>query len=634
MSDLRDKLLDVIKSNSEYEQHEKRVSTELDYISDNNMLEDFYVLYQSVIKHKIIGNNNKVNSVVAYLLNITSAKPDYSRSMQVKKRRTYGRAGFPDIDMDFDYLRRNEIVKYIVDKYGKEYVANIGVVQRLKSKASVRRAVKVLDPANSIHFDERGKKIKSSSDNFSFALENEILKTLPGLMKHPDGTYVKDIAEAFDEYPEFKKHMKAYPEVYRVSQRIEGNISSYGCHAAGMVISPVPLEEICPLHMTTGIDLDYKDKVVATQFSMYDVESLGLIKFDILGLSTKTAISWAVELVEENHGLKIDISRLPLDDKKTLDLLNTGMTDGVFQLENTGMKQTLQQISMDSFDDLVVAVAMYRPGPKDYIPEYAARKNGSKRVTYAHPLIKEITEETYGILVFQEQVMKAFMVLADLTASEGYKFMKGCAKKKQELILEPKDRFLKGAVNKGVDSRTSNAIWSDMEKFGGYAFNKAHAASYAYESFKTAYLKAHFPLEFMCARLSVETIRRKFDDIEKYENDTINNLKIRILKPDINKSKMRYTIVDDKTLRRSILIKGIGHKAAEDIVSHQPYKGPDVLYSFASKVGAAVSVRTMDAMYDAGLWPDIKKSIAMSDFDRIKKDKRLSKGRQTGDMFA
>lgn len=255
---------------------------------------------------------------------------------------------------------------------------------------------------------------------------------------------------------------------------IAQNIVVHNSHAAGTVISPIPLERIAPLHITHG-DTDYagKEKTVATQFTMFEVEELGLIKFDILGLSTKTAISLAHDLILERHGVDVDLANLPLDDQTTLDLLKGGKTDGCFQLENTGMKQTLQQIGISSFDDLIVAIAMYRPGPKDYIPMFAKRKHGQERVKYPHPLLEKITSRTFGILSYQEQVMQAFMVLADLTASDGYAFMKGCAKKKQNLIDKFREPFFRGCQKKDIPQDVVNKIWTDMEKFGGYAFNKS-----------------------------------------------------------------------------------------------------------------------------------------------------------------
>ncbi len=412
---------------------------------------------------------------------------------------------------------------------------------------------------------------------------------------------------------------------------IAQNIVVHNCHAAGIVISPVPLSQICPMHTTRGVG---DQAVVATQFTQYEVESLGLIKLDILGLSTKTAIDLAVKMIKERQGVDLNLAKLPLDDQKTLDLLNSGHTDGCFQLENYGMKQTLMQIGIDTFDDLIVAVAMYRPGPKDYIPEFSQRKKGGK-VEYSHPLMAKITSRTYGIMAYQEQVMQVFMVLAGLTASDGYHFMKGCAKKKPEIIAESKEMFFQGARQNNISGTIIERIWQDMEKFAGYAFNKSHACSYAYESFKTAYLKAHFQIEFFAARLSVEASRRNFDDVKKYEEDAKKH-GINIQPVDLNRSKMTYAISGENELLRPLIIKGVGDKAAEEIISKQPFQGSDRFFAFADSVGTAVNAKVVEALIDAGLFGDLKRSAKMKllkDFEQIRKDKKTSRGRPQGDIF-
>ena len=642
MNDAYRKIINILKRNlgDEYSAHEKQILAEMEFFKEHDIFNNILKLYNHVIENPHTkGNENKVNSFVMYGLGVTSKKPDVSMGIQLDKRRTYGRDGFPDIDMDFDYKRRPEIINYLIDKYGRDKVGNIGIIQTLKVKAAVRRTIKVLDPTNTIHFNEEGKQINKEA-NENFRLENEILNTLPkpALMKKPNGEWIETVADACKQFSEFRKYMEKYPKVCEIATKIQGRIAGYGAHAAGVVISDVPLETICPLHQTVSVrshddDAGKNDKVIATQFSMYDVEAQGLIKFDVLGLSTKTALHYATQLVKDRHGVEVDLTHLPLNDKPTLDVLNSGKTDGLFQLEERGMQQTLQQIGIHSFDDLVIAVAMYRPGPKDYIPELSNRKRGSVSVSYVHPLMENITKVTYGIMVYQEQLMKVFMSLGDLSASEGYSFIKGCSKKKRELIEAPKERFFNGAAKKGISQAVTQKIWADMEKFGGYAFNKSHACCYAYESYKTAYLKAHYPLEFMAARLSVENERRKFDKVEKYEYDATHNLGINIQEPHLNESKLEYAIVGEDTLRRPLLIKGIGTKAAEEIVAHQPYKGSDILLSFATKVGPVVNTRVMEAMHDSGLWSGYKKSKLLSDFEQIKKDRKKSKGRMTGDLF-
>lgn len=443
-----------------------RLKSELDFMAEAEVLSNLWNLYHKVKETGNPGNKNTLNSWVAFVLGITNVSP--TGEFKIEKRRTYGRDGFPDIDMDFDYERRHEIIEYFIDKYGSEHVGNIGTVMRLKTKAALRRVIKALDPEDSVVYDSHGNKIKND-DSENFRLQNEILNELPDMLRKADGSIIKSIEEAYNEFPNFRRYMDAYPDVYRMAKKLEGSVSAFSCHAAGMVISPLPLARIAPLHVTRGED---KNKVVATQFPMFDVESLGLIKFDVLGLSTKTAIALAVQDIKDMYGVGINLANLPLTDEKTLRLLSSGKTDGCFQLENTGMKQALQQIGIDCFNDLVVAVAMYRPGPKDYIPEYAQRKRGVRQVRYPHETVRDITLSTYGVIIFQEQVMQVFMSMADLTATDGYTFMKGCAKKKTELIDKFKDKFKKGALKQKIPSEVINKVWGDLEKFGGYAFNK------------------------------------------------------------------------------------------------------------------------------------------------------------------
>ena len=635
LTELEQHIIDVARKHPEFDESvalseiEKLRDLDIAVRSGQWMHKQLWAMYEKSQKVGT-GDKNVWNCALAYFLGITTAKPQGEFHLQ--KRRAYARPGFPDVDMDFDHFRRHEIVEYMVQKYGRDCVGNIGTVQRLKTKAAVRRAIKVLDPTNSMHFDpETSREIKSEGLNQNFALENEILKTLPGLMKREDGSFVEGVEEACAEYPDFGLYMEAYPQVKDVASHIEETISGYGAHAAGVVLSPEPLATICPLHQTTSMGAE---KTIATQFAMSDVESLGLIKFDILGLKTKTAMSMAQKLIQQSTGKEIDLEVLPLDDRKTFELIRSGKTDGCFQLENSGMKETLRQIGIDEFEHLIIAIAMYRPGPKDYIPLLADRKARRVSTDYMHPKMKDITQSSYGILAFQEQVMMAFVALSGLSVSAGLDFTKGCAKKKQSIIDGYEVQFMRGCKNNNIPEGVAAKIWNDMKKFGGYAFNRSHAASYAEESFKTAYLKAHYPTEFMAARLTVELQDRNFDDVDKYEADCIKNLGFTILDPDLNKATVDYRIIGEGILMRPMLIKGIGQVAAEDIVKHQPYKGPDYLYSFAMKVGSAVNSKVMAAMYDAGLFGDkLSKDETLQKFEIAKEDKRKGKGKPKIDMF-
>lgn len=296
--------LDFIKQKLEsHVQYTDRINKELDILVDLDCFDKFYDMYENIINNKSkIGNKNEINSICAFLLGMTTKEPD--KEFNIPKRRTYARDGFPDIDMDFDHLRRHEIVDYLINKYGRDYISNIGTVQILQPKSALRRAIKVLDPGNFVKYDN-GVKVKSDN-NESFQLENEILNTLPKHMKLDDGTLIKSLKFAYDNLPSFKRYMDIYPEVYNLAVRLEGTVASMGVHAAGVLLSPEPMKQIAPLHITKGEDIsadDDTDKgkiLTATQFSMKDVESLGLIKFDVLGLSTKSSISLTKKLLKRD----------------------------------------------------------------------------------------------------------------------------------------------------------------------------------------------------------------------------------------------------------------------------------------------------------------------------------------------
>ncbi len=636
MNELTARLVSILKAKQPPDKD--RALQELKVLDKYDVVGDMLRLYTRVKEDPSIqGSTNKLNSYLAFVLGITTAKPD--GDFVLEKRRTYARDGFPDIDMDFCCFNRHLIIDHLIDKYGRDYVGNIGTFGTLKTKSAIKKVVKVLDPEDSVIFDKNGQKIKDEP-KLNFALQNEITKSLPGLMKRADGSEVKNIEEAYKEYTAFRKYMDAYPDVYKYARRMEGGLQSYGVHAAGVVISPVPLATITPLHVTKRAkkrkneddDDISEDTLVATQFDAKSVESLGLIKFDILGLSTISAVDWAHRWIKENHGVDLDLGNLPLDDKLTLDLLNSGKTSACFQVEGLGMQQTLMQIGIDSFEDLVVAVAMYRPGPKDYIPDYAGRKRGSIPVKYPHEIMKRIIDSTYGIMVYQEQVMKIFMAMADLTSSDGYTFTKGCAKKKRAIIEDYRERFIRRSVGAGIEESIVKRVWNDMEKFGGYAFNRSHACSYAYESYKTAYLKAHYPMEFMAARMSVELQRRRYEDVERYEADC-ERMGITLENPDLNRSKLVYTITGEKSLRKPIIMRDVGMKAGMEIIKNQPYEGPDMLFSFVNKTGHAVNTTVMQALTDCKVFGSKKKQAILDAFEQIKSDKRRSKGQQTGDLF-
>jgi len=628
MTELGKRIVNILQKKSSWESDKERLLKEIQQMEDLDILQDVWTRYERVQKNPdISGTRNDPNSLLAYYLDITKEKPE--EEFKNEKRRTYGRDGWPDIDMDFCDDRRHEIVNFLVGKYGRSRVASIGTVQTLKSKAALRRVIKALDPEKSINYTA-----KKPDQSGNFALQNEILGTLPKILKKRDGTLLKNLQEVYNEFNEFAAYMRKYPQVFETAKRMEGNISSSGIHPGGIILSPVDLSTLCPLHTTRGTNEDGQagaSKAMVTQFTMQDVESLGLIKIDVLGVSTLTTIDFATKLVKNNYGIDIDLSDLPLDDPLVLELYNSGKTDGIFQCEEAGMKQALQQIQINSFDDLMLAVAMYRPGPKDYIPQIAKRKQNPNLVQYAHPIVEKHTKSTYGIIVYQESAMHIFVELAGLTPTEGYTFIKGAAKKKPELFMSMKARFIKGA-SKISNKQVAESVWRQMEPFQGYAFCAGHSYAYAYLSWKTAYLKAHYPVEFICARLTEKSRRRKTDIVYKYEQDAIKNFGITIHPADLNRSKLTYIKIGEKDLLRPLLIKDVGDKAAEEIIRCQPFDPDDLLYSFGMKVGGAVNTKIVEVLASAKMFGNIPKPKVLSIFEAIKAGRQKSKGRQTGNL--
>lgn len=627
-----------------HEEHRDRIESELAKYENDNCISSFYALYQDILnKRALPGDVNEPNSLCGFLLGLTSAKP--VDAFNIPLCRTYARDGFPDVDMDFDNFRRPEVFEYIINKYGRDCVCNIGTVGQLKLKSALRRSIKVLDPGNFTAYDSKGTKVRDDH-KAAFQLENDILNSLPEWMKDEKDQLIETVEKAYELIPDFRKYMDLYPEVYELTKKIQGTLSTAGGHAAGVVISPVPLKTIVPMHITKGDnkrsltseDGKKEDILVATQYTMEEVEMLGLIKFDVLGLSTKTTIHKTKKLIKDRHNIDLDLSNLPLNDKDVFKMISSGKVQGCFQLDNSpGMVKAVCQIGVDCFNDLQAVIAMYRPGPMQYIELYANRKSGKTQTIYDHPVLEANTKNTYGIIVYQEQLMRVFVEMAGLSETYGYKFLKVCAKKKkdQQFIDEAKNSFLRGCKNNGVKDHVAAKVFADLEKFAGYAFNASHAAAYAYESYKTAYLKTHYPAEYMSCLLSVEAYGREFDYVKEYEQECKINLGISIEPPDINLSTLDYTIVDEKRLRRSLLIDGIGEKAATEIISHQPYKGKNIFFSFASKVGSNVNVRVIESMCKHGIFKFLKKpnEEILKDFEKIKKDKTRTKGMPTGRIF-
>jgi len=653
---IKKEIIDYI--NKKYKDHGKfnsivkKVNDEIDVLSsteglgDVNNLNTFYDIWKNYKKEDEDDDENVINSWTAYFLGMTSAKPSGDF---LPTRRAFARAGFPDIDTDFDYEDRDDVYAYIIDKYGRDNVGNIGTHGLLKFKSCVTRVTKALDLANAYH------KGKDAFVSENAALVSDILSPFPkgGLLKinGEDGKshLIKNFSDAYEHCKDFKHYVDKYSDsnFKKHIEQTERVFVNFGAHAAGIVVSNVPLDEISPLR-------NAKKGTLATQYPNEDLEALGLIKFDILAIATLTVVKRTVKMIKENYNIDIDVENLPMEDDATFELYRTGNLGGVFQCENYGMQKTMREIGVSSFDHIIAAIALYRPGPMDSIPEYCARKKGEHRVDYFHnsiePFVKPYLENTYGVLVYQESVMQICNNLAGMTISDGYVMIKAIGKKKTYLMDKFEKQFIQGCVNNKVPQDVSKQYWDKfITPFASYGFNLAHSACYGLMSYTCAYLKANYPDEFICSLLNVSISSSngdKYDKVEDFEKEFKRKMNIKFLSRDINKCKVLYTIERRKDIkdgilkteiRPSLLCKGLGNIAAKNIEENQPYKNMrDLVEKTDSSI---VDTRSIDALIENGYFGKNKiknKDEMLKDFIMIREDmKKTSKKRvESCDMFS
>jgi DNA polymerase III subunit alpha len=425
---------------------------------------------------------------------------------------------------------------------------------------------------------------------------------------------------------------------------VANGVVVHNSHASGICISDIPLGRIAPLRRASK-------ETLATQYTMEQLESLGLIKFDVLAISTLTSIKRAVKLIKTNYDIEIDIENLKTDDELTFELYRTGNLAGVFQCEQWGMRQTMRDIGVDSFNDLMAGISLYRPGPMESIPEYCGRKKEIYEVDYFHSSIekhvKKFLEITYGIIVYQEQIMQICNALAGFSINDGYVMIKAIGKKKQYLMDKFERQFVDGCVKNDVPRNIAQQYWDKFVKpFASYGFNKSHAAAYSLTSYTTCYLKANYPDEFISALLSVESERAHHDKVQEFERDFAKKMDIKFLSKDINKSKASYVIEQKKdnsigvaktSIRYSLLCKGVGLKAAQHIEQNQPYEN---LKNFAEKTESSiVDSRVVFALAENGFFKNKKdkKSVEKftEEFVKINNDLKMAakKGVESVDIF-
>ena len=531
------------------------------------------------------GRGSAAGSLVAYALRITDLDP-LPYNLIFERFLNPGRKSMPDIDVDFCYERRDEVIRYVREKYGEDRVAGIITFGTLKGKAAIKDVGRVLE--------------------FSYGETDKMAKLYPAPVQGKD----HPLEKALELEPRLRemrdRGSDRERELFDYAFRLEGLLRHASRHAAGVVIANRPLSEYLPLFVD-------KEGAVLTQYSMNDVEWIGLIKFDFLGLKTLTFLADAVSIIRSTHpDLELDLSKLPLDDAKTYKLLSKGDTVGIFQMESGGMRKMITQLRPSRFEDLIAALALFRPGPLDsgMDQDFIKRKHGKEKIVYDHPLLEGILKETYGTMIYQEQVMQIAQVLAGYSLQDADNLRKAMGKKQQEGMDKERDRFRDGAVGQGIKAELATRIFDQMEKFAAYGFNKSHSAAYALISFQTAYVKAHYPQEFMAALLSLEM----GDTDSTYKNIAECRAHgIAILPPDINESGEKFTVTG-KGIRFGLgAVKGVGSKAIEIIQRARDEGGPfKDLGEFANRVrGQQINRRVLESLMKCGTFDSLHPSRAM-----------------------
>jgi len=550
-----------------------RLAYELDIIISKGMGDYILIVHDFIswAKNRGIpvgpGRGSGAGSIILFLIGITDIEP-LRFNLFFERFINPERISYPDVDVDICMDRRGEVIDYTVQKYGKDKVAQIITFGTMKAKMAIKDVGRVL--------------------SMPLPKVNAIAKLVPD-----------DLGITLDkalEDPDLKKAYESDREVQElidIARRLEGSVRNTGIHAAGLIISGDPLTDRIPV-------CSAKDsEILVTQFSMKPVEAVGMLKIDFLGLKTLTSIQKTVEAIRTSHGKELDWVNLPLEDKTTFNLMNQGKLNGIFQMESTGMQELARQLHIDKFEEIIAVVALYRPGPMEMIPSFISRKHGKESIEIDHPLMKDILSETYGIMVYQEQVMQIASLLASYTLGEGDVLRRAMGKKDREEMAGQREKFRTGAIQRGLDPDTAMKIFDKIEKFASYGFNKSHAAAYGYLAYVTAYLKSNYPGAWMAALMTCDR-----DDVTKVakligESQAMN---IPILPPDVNESGKEF-VATPKGIRFAMGgIKGVGEGVVETIIEERSSKGPyRSLFDFCSRIDTKkIGKKTIENLIEAG----------------------------------
>jgi len=492
------------------------------------------------------GRGSAAGSLVAYALGITNIDPVH-HGLLFERFLNPERKSMPDIDTDFCIERREEVIEYVTEKYGSDRVAQIITYNRMTSKAVLKDVARVLD--------------------IPYAESDKMAKMIPVSRGKP--AKLKEMISDTSPAPEFKAKYDTEPHVRRwldMAIRIEGTNKSVGIHAAGVVISAQPLDEIVPLQRNA-------DGAVFTQYYMEDIESLGLLKMDFLGLKNLTMIQKAVDLIKQTHGIEIDLDRLSLEDPKAYQLLAKGELEGIFQLESSGMRQIVRDLKPSGIEDISSVLALYRPGPLDagLIPKFINRKHGREKIEYEHKILEPILNETYGIMVYQEQIMKIAQDMGGYSLGQADLLRRAMGKKKKAEMEKHQEQFVQGAEKNGVKAKIATDLFNQMVMFAEYCFNKSHSTAYGYVTYQTAYLKANYPVEYMAALLTANSGDQ--DKVQKYIA-TCMAMGIEVEPPDLNRSGVDFTPLQTSILFGLSAVRNVGQGAIEAVLLTREKDGP------------------------------------------------------------
>ncbi len=540
-------------------------------------------------------------SIVAYCLGITLVDP-IAHGLIFERFLNPSRISMPDIDLDFQDDKRHLMLEYTARKYGHDRVAQIITFGTLGARAAIRDVGRVMD----IPLPEVDRVAK-------------LVPNIPGKPIH--------IPEALDKVTPLKEVYESVPymrELIDTAAKLEGVVRNAGTHAAGVIITDRPITEYVPLHRPTKSNGEENDGSISavTQFEMQVLDSLGLLKVDFLGLSTLTVMARACELIRERHGVELDIYSIPIDDPETFELLGRGDVLGVFQVEGAGMRRYLMEMKPQELDNVIAMVALYRPGPLEFIPTYIRRMHGEEQVSYQHAELEPIFEDTYGIPVYQEQIMFAAMNLAGYKASEADELRKAISKKKASVLRKHRAKFVRGATERGIDNEVATSIFDDWQNFARYGFNKAHAADYGVIAVQTAYLKAHYPIEYMTALLSV--FKHVTERVALYIADC-RRMGFDVLPPDANTSGIDFAIEESASGESAIryglaAVKNVGVGAVEEILAARQKAGPfKTLHDFARRIDLrVVGKRALECLVKVGALDNFgPRAALLESLDRI-----------------